>query len=46
LDKEAAAIEAAVKQVLQDGYRTVDIMSAGNKQVGCSEMGDLIAERV
>ena len=27
LDKEADAIEQAVKQVLKDGYRTIDIMS-------------------
>ncbi len=27
LDKEADEIEAAVKAVLADGYRTVDIMS-------------------
>lgn len=46
LDKEADAVEAAVKQVLADGYRTVDIMSEGQKQVGCAEMGDLIAERI
>ena len=26
LDKEADVIEAAVKQVLKDGYRTIDIM--------------------
>lgn len=46
LDAEAAAIEAAVKKVLQDGYRTVDIMSDGCTQVGCSQMGDLLVERV
>jgi len=46
LDKEADAIEAAVKQVLKDGYRTIDIMSEGCKQVGCSEMGTLLAERI
>lgn len=48
LDQEADAIETAVKQVLKDGYRTVDIMSedAGLKQVSCHEMGDLIAERI
>ncbi|MCM1466965.1 MAG: 3-isopropylmalate dehydrogenase [Alistipes sp.] len=46
LDKEADAVEAAVRQVLKDGYRTVDIMSEGMKQVSCSEMGDLIAERI
>ena len=26
LDKEAQAIEDAVKQVLKEGYRTIDIM--------------------
>lgn len=46
LDKEADAIEAAVKQVLKDGYRTGDIMSDGCKKVGCKKMGDLLAERI
>ena len=46
LDKKANAVEAAVKKVLQDGYRTIDIMSEGCKQVSCSEMGDLLAERI
>lgn len=46
LDQEADAIENAVKQVLKDGYRTVDIMSEGCKQVGCRQMGDLLVERI
>ena len=46
LDKEADAVEAAVKQVLKEGYRTIDIMSEGCKQVGCAEMGSLLAERI
>ncbi len=46
LDKEADAIEKAVKQVLKEGYRTVDIMSEGCQKVGCSEMGSLLAERI
>lgn len=46
LDKEADAIDAAVKQVLQDNYRTGDIMSEGCTQVGCSRMGDLLVERI
>ncbi len=46
LDKEADAIEAAVKQVLKEGYRTVDIMSEGCTKVGCKEMGSLLAERI
>ena len=46
LDKEADAIEAAVKQVLRDGYRTADIMSEGCTRVGCSQMGDLLAEKI
>ena len=46
LDEEAAAVEHAVAKVLEDGYRTVDIMSEGCIQVGTVEMGDLIAERI
>ncbi len=46
LDKAADAIEAAVKQVLTEGYRTGDIYSEGCKKVGTVEMGSLIAERV
>ena len=46
LDEEAAAVEAAVKKVLEDGYRTVDIMSEGCVKVGCSQMGDLLAMRI
>ena len=34
LDEEAAAIEEAVSAVLKDGYRTIDIMSDGMKQIG------------
>ncbi|MDE7251091.1 MAG: 3-isopropylmalate dehydrogenase [Lachnospiraceae bacterium] len=46
LDEEAAAIEAAVKNVLKKGYRTVDIMSEGCTKVGCAEMGDLLADEI
>ena len=43
---EADAIENAVKQVLDGGYRTGDIMQEGCTKVSCSGMGDLVAERV
>ena len=46
LDKEADVIEAAVQQVLTEGYRTGDIMSEGCTRVGTQKMGDLIAERI
>jgi len=46
LDKEADAIEEAVKKVLEDGFRTGDIYSDGCEKVGCAKMGDLIAERI
>lgn len=46
LDKEADAVEAAVQQVLSDGYRTVDIMSDGCALVGTDKMGDLIIENI
>ena len=43
LDQEADAIEKAVIQALKEGYRTIDIMSEGKKQIGTKEMGDRIA---
>ena len=46
LDKEADAIEEAVKKVLADGFRTGDIMSPGCVKVGCTKMGDLLVERI
>ncbi len=46
LIKEAEIIERTVSGVLEDGYRTYDIMEEGKKQVGTKEMGELIAARV
>lgn len=46
LDREADAIEAAVKKVLEEGYRTCDIVSEGTTLVSTTQMGDLIAERI
>ena len=52
LDKEADAIENAVKKVLKAGYRTIDIMpqeeakKATVTQVGTAGMGDLIVENL
>ncbi len=46
LEKEAAAVDAAIEQVLADGFRTKDIMQEGAELVGTERMGDLIAERV
>ena len=46
LDEAADAVEAAVKQVLKEGYRTGDIYSDGCEKVGTARMGSLIAERI
>lgn len=46
MDKEADAIENAVKKVLEAGYRTGDIMSEDMKLVGCKEMGSLVADMI
>ena len=46
LDKEADAIERAIKKVLTEGYRTKDILSDGLSFVSTKEMGDLIAARI
>ena len=44
---EADAIENAVSKVLDNGYRTGDILpsdASGCKKVGCKEMGRLIID--
>jgi 3-isopropylmalate dehydrogenase len=43
-DREAAAarVEAAVRKVLSQGYRTADIYKAGTRKVGTREMGDAV----
>lgn len=46
LSEEADAIEQAVGKVLDEGWRTGDIMSEGMKQVGTKEMGSLIARNI
>ena len=46
LDKEADAMEKAVKEILKKGYRTSDIMSEGCTLVGCTKMGDLLAAEI
>ena len=49
MPQEADCIESAVSAVLDDGYRTGDILPTGNHQcslVGCSEMGRLIIEKL
>jgi 3-isopropylmalate dehydrogenase len=44
LNRDALAdrIEAAVRRVLAQGFRTTDIHQAGTKRVGTSEMGDAV----
>ena len=46
LDREADAVEAAVAQVIAEGYRTADIASEGCAKTGTKEMGSLIADRI
>ena len=38
----AARVERAVSQVLDEGYRTADIYTAGMRKVGTREMGDAV----
>ena len=46
LVEEAKAINDAVDKVLDQNYRTTDIMSDGMKKVGCKEMAKLIAKNI
>lgn len=43
MEAEADAVENAVQQALDQGYRTGDIMADGCTRVTCSGMGDVIA---
>ena len=45
-DKAADAIEAAVNQALDDGYRTGDIYKEGMKKVNGRGMTDAILARI
>jgi 3-isopropylmalate dehydrogenase len=46
LEAEAAAIEAAVNAVLDEGVRTQDIADTGTEVVATPVMGDLVAARI
>ena len=46
LAEEAKTIETAVDKVLNEGYRTYDIMDEGKTKVGTKGMGDLITKKV
>jgi len=41
---EANAIESSIATVLEQGYRTLDLMEDGKQSVSTGEMGDLIVE--
>ena len=43
---DRALFEKAVNTVLNQGYRTGDIMSEGKTLVSCSQMGSLIADLI
>ena len=46
LEAEAKNIEDAVEKTLQQGWRTGDIATAGEKVIGCREMGRHIIENL
>ncbi len=46
LEEPAQAIEKAVNAVLNEGYRTPDLMAPNMTKVGTVEMGKLIRERI
>ena len=46
LEKEADLLDDAVQKVLDDGLRTKDIISKGNKEVTTTDMGDAIISKL
>ena len=43
---EAQVVENAIASVLEEGYRTYDIMEEGKTEVGTKQMGDLISQEI
>jgi 3-isopropylmalate dehydrogenase len=39
-------LEVVVNDILEEGYRTKDIMSKGGNEIGCAAMGDRVAEEL
>ena len=47
LEDEACDIESAIENVLETGYRTVDIATgASDRVVSTSEMGEIVREAI
>ncbi len=46
MDEVSEIIESAVEKILQNGFRTKDIMDNSGKLVGTKEMGDLILKEI
>ncbi len=46
MPKESGILESAVQNVLNEGFRTKDIMSEGKKELSTSEMGDAIISKL
>lgn len=46
MEDAAKDVENAVSKVLDNGYRTIDIMEPGMKSIGTVEMSDLIAKEI
>lgn len=44
MNDEARAVEVAIEEMLNNGNRTMDMMTIGKTSTTCSEMGDLIAK--
>ncbi len=44
--EETKAVENAVKTVIANGYRTIDIADENSTVVGCKKMAELIAENI
>ena len=46
LEKESQVIEQAVRLVLEEGYRTLDLMEDGRNLLDTVQMGDLVAQKI
>ena len=46
LQKEAEDVESAIEKVLDNGYRTPDIMTENSKKIGTQEMAERLCSAI
>ena len=46
LEQEAMLVEEAINSLLAEGFRSADIMEAGMRRLSCSQIGEIICQKI